>query len=244
MRDLAAAAVLLATLALVGCPKAQAPTPGELSMQLRAATPGYALVHAAAAGDRPRTYLHVRESALADLVLGSSPAQAKARYGDPKQIAHAPEGDWWEYEEVLKVAENATPPSHPPARDEVGTLRLLFVPLTVVVKPAGKAMVADASASGAAAAVSPKLLSQIQAWAPGRQETRSLVRLLDPVARVESKYGAPARKLAVGKTGGELWLYPAADVGFVVSPPEPVSAEVDGPATAPGRVISATIVGL
>ena len=63
-----------------------------------------------------------------------------------------------------------------------------------------------------------KLLAHIQAWAPARFQTRSLVRVLDQASRVERKYGKAPQILPWGREGGEVWLYPAANVGFVVTP--------------------------
>ncbi len=64
----------------------------------------------------------------------------------------------------------------------------------------------------------PKLLSHIQAWAPARFQTKSLVRVLDPAVRIERKYGKAPKVLPWGGQGGEVWLYPAANVAFVVTP--------------------------
>lgn len=75
-------------------------------------------------------------------------------------------------------------------------------------------------------------LRQIRAWAPGDAETRTLVRLLDDAARVRRKYGAAPVTLRWGD--GEGWLYPAANVAFVVTP-----ADATG-----DRVVDGLIVGL
>lgn len=64
----------------------------------------------------------------------------------------------------------------------------------------------------------PKVLAHIQAWSPARFQTRSLVRVLDLASRVERKYGKAPQVLPWGREGGEVWLYPAANVGFVVTP--------------------------
>ncbi len=66
--------------------------------------------------------------------------------------------------------------------------------------------------------VPPKVLVHIQAWSPARFQTRSLVRVLDPAGRVERKYGKAPQVLPWGREGGEVWLYPAANVGFVMTP--------------------------
>jgi hypothetical protein len=80
----------------------------------------------------------------------------------------------------------------------------------------------------------PAKLVQIQAWAPAPHETTTLVRALDPATRVTRKYGAPAKKLAVGGNGAEAWIYPAANVAFVVTPPDEKER----------RSVGAIIVGL
>ena len=63
-----------------------------------------------------------------------------------------------------------------------------------------------------------KVLAHIQAWAPARFQTRSLVRVLDAASRVERKYGQAPQVLPWGREGGEVWLYPAANVGYVMTP--------------------------
>lgn len=225
MRRLALAAALL----LTGCPKAEPPTPGEVAANLRGSAPSYGALHAAAAG-AAEDVLKVKEAGLAELPLGCSPARVKARYSDPNRRTKAAEGEWWEYDEVLKTAAQQDPRGDGrPRHDEIGTLRLLFVP----VPPDPKDPDAPTQA-----------LSQIQAWAPGSQETRSLVRLLDPVARVTRKYGEPPRKLWMGLSGGEVWVYPASNVAFVISPPQAADVPEGAPAEAPSREVVATIVGL
>lgn len=79
----------------------------------------------------------------------------------------------------------------------------------------------------------PAALAQIQAWAPSRLETLTMVRPLDPASRLERKYGAPFRKLP-WKGGAEAWLYPASNVAYVVTAP-------DGEER---RHVAAVIVGL
>lgn len=79
----------------------------------------------------------------------------------------------------------------------------------------------------------PQVLAHIQAWAPARFQTRSLVRVLDPVVRIERKYGKAPKVLPWGGQGGEVWLYPAANVAFVVTP---MWAEQP-------RYVAATLVG-
>lgn len=77
------------------------------------------------------------------------------------------------------------------------------------------------------------LLTHIQAWAPGRQETRSMVRLLDVASRIERKYGAPV-KVVDWRQGSQVWVYPAANVAYLMTP-----------AQAPEqRQVAATFVGL
>lgn len=80
------------------------------------------------------------------------------------------------------------------------------------------------------------VLAHIQAWAPSRLETASLIRVLDPAVRLERKYGAPAKKLPWGGRGAEVWLYPAANVGYVVSRPLESGQE--------NRVVAGILVGL
>jgi hypothetical protein len=80
----------------------------------------------------------------------------------------------------------------------------------------------------------PQVLAQIQAWAPSSHQTSTLVRVLDPAVRVTRKYGAPTKTIAVGGAGGEAWVYPAANVAFVVTPPDDKDR----------RSVGAIIVGL
>lgn len=78
----------------------------------------------------------------------------------------------------------------------------------------------------------PATLVQVQAWAPTRYETETLLRPLDPATRLERKYGVAPERLA--HAGGEVWLYPAADAAFVVSAPSETGE----------RAIMAVFVGL
>jgi hypothetical protein len=66
----------------------------------------------------------------------------------------------------------------------------------------------------------PAKLAQVQAWPGSSAETASLMRVLDPAVRLTRKYGAPAKTLPLGATGAEVWVYPAADAAFVVTPPD------------------------
>lgn len=79
-------------------------------------------------------------------------------------------------------------------------------------------------------------LIHIQAWAPSEAETVSMIRVLDPAVRLTRKYGAPAAKVAWGGRGAEAWLYPAANVGYVVSRPLETGSE--------NRVVAGILVGL
>lgn len=79
-------------------------------------------------------------------------------------------------------------------------------------------------------------LTHIQTWAPSRYETASMVRVLDPAVRLSRKYGAPAKKLAWGGRGAEVWLYPAANVGYVVTRPLEAGKE--------NRVVAGILVGI
>ncbi|MEB3285602.1 MAG: hypothetical protein VKN33_09980 [Candidatus Sericytochromatia bacterium] len=58
-------------------------------------------------------------------------------------------------------------------------------------------------------------VAQVQVWWPTRHMTRTMVRALDPAARVLRKYGTPPHQLPWG--GGQAWIYPAANVAFVVT---------------------------
>ena len=237
----------LMVMAVAGCPKAQAPTPGAVADKLRQDAPSYEALHRAFAAGPTKNVLLQRETGLAELPLGATQDQVHQRYGDPNHRLKTSEGEWWEFEEVLKLASEdesdsdkpARPEGDKPARNITGTLRLLFKPRPVIT-------VADPAATTAVVPQGPvpqapvMNLVQIRAWAPGAQETSSLVRLLDPISRVERKYGAPSHKLPVGWGGGEVWIYPAANVAFVISPPHKFD-EVEGP---PTRIVAGTIVGL
>lgn len=185
---------VLALAALAGCVRQAEPeSPGEAAAELRKQPLGYGSLHAAVGGKPVENPLVVRESGLAELALGATPEQVKARYGEPARTQDGPEGQWWEYEG-----------SEPKAN-----LRLLF---------AGQ----------------PLALAQIQAWAPSAHQTSTLVRVMDPAVRVTRKYGAPATTVKVGGNGGEAWVYPAANVAFVVTPPDDKDR----------RTVGAIIVGL
>lgn len=230
------ALVLLAALLVAGCPKAQAPTPGQVAGQLRQDVPSYGAIHRAAAEGPAKNVLLQRESGLAELALGATQGQVHERYGDPNRRTRTGDGEWWEFDEVVALA-TPDPEASPKRRvkrldNPTGTLRLLFQPREQAPGPA---------ATEAAEPRPPvQTLVQIQAWAPGDEETRSMVRLLDPIARVERKYGAPAHKLSIGWGGAEVWLYPAANVAFVVTAPQPQ----DEPELPAVRVVAGTIVGL
>jgi hypothetical protein len=223
-------ALALAALLVAGCPKAQAPTPGEVAGQLRQDAPSYGTLHRAAAEGPTKNVLLQREAGLAELALGATQAQVRERYGEPNRTRHTGDGEWWEFDEVLAIATPDPEAPKKPVHNPTGTLRLLFQPRAQVVDPAATD----------AAKPQQEALVQIQAWAPGDQETTTMVRLLDPVARVERKYGPPVRKLGVGWGGAEVWLYPAANVAFVITAPEPQ----DEPDQPPQRVVAGTIVGL
>jgi hypothetical protein len=228
-------ALVLAAGLLVGCPKTQAPTPGEVAGQLRQDAPSYGTLHQAAAAGPAKNVLLQHETGLAELPLGATQGQVHQRYGDPNRKFRSNDGEWWEFDEVVELAtpepaEDGKKPA--PVHNPTATLRLLFQP---------RAQAADPAATDAATPRQPvQTLVQIQAWAPGAQETRSMIRLLDPLARVARKYGEPARKLGVGWGGAEVWLYPAANVAFVITAPQPQ----DAPELPPQRVVAGTIVGL
>lgn len=78
----------------------------------------------------------------------------------------------------------------------------------------------------------PPTVSQIRAWAPSQLETRTMVRPLDPAERLTRKYGAPDATLPWG--AGEAWLFPAANVAYVLTP-----AGDEG-----HRLVAGVIVGL
>jgi hypothetical protein len=229
------ALVLLAALLVAGCPKAQAPTPGQMAGQLRQDVPSYGAIHRAAAEGPARNVLLQREAGLAELALGATQGQVHERYGDPNRRTRTADGEWWEFDEVVALATpdpDASPKPRKRPENPTGTLRLLFQP---------REQAADPAATDAADPRPPvQALVQIQAWAPGDEETRSMVRLLDPIARVERKYGDPPRKLSIGWSGAEVWIYPAANVAFVVTAPQPQ----DEPELPPVRVVAGTIVGL
>lgn len=184
----------LALAALAGCVRQAEPeSPGEAAANLRKQPLAYGTLHAAV-GDKPvENPLVVRESGLAELALGATPEQVKARYGEPTRTQDGPDGQWWEYE----------------GSDPKANLRLLFT---------GQ----------------PLALAQIQAWAPSPHQTSTLVRVMDPAVRVTRKYGPPAKTLKLGDGGGEAWVYPAANVAFVVTPPDDKDR----------RTVGAIIVGL
>jgi hypothetical protein len=185
-------ALLLVGLALSGCVRQAEPeSPVEAATALRAQGVPYAELHAVA--DAAAHPLVVRETGLAELQLGASQAQTKARYGEPTRIKESPDGIWWEYEEA----------------DPQSNLKLLF--------------------TGAQ-----NTLAQVQAWPPSAHETRTLVRVLDPVTRVTRKYGQPAKTLKLDATGAEVWVYPAANAAFVVMAPDEKAR----------RSVGAVIVGL
>lgn len=75
-------------------------------------------------------------------------------------------------------------------------------------------------------------VTQIQAWWPSRHLTRTLIRPFDPAARVLRKYGPPEQLVPWGL--GQAWVYPTANVAFIVTrdvPPEE-------------RVVAGIVVGL
>jgi hypothetical protein len=242
-------------LLLLGCPKAEAPTPGEVSKQLRAHVPSIEALHAAAASGPVKDFLRLRENGLADLEIGESTSRVKERYGDANRIFNASGGVWWEYDQILRVASDQEPgPDGKAPKDITGTLRLFFsnlrasAPVVPMAHLESGALMRDLKTTLPAnakveQAVSP-VLTQIQAWAPGAQETRSMVRLLDPVSRIERKYGPAPKTLKLGWTGGEVWLYPAANVAFVLSPPQATEETAGLPAAPKTRFVSGTIVGL
>lgn len=243
MRGLALGFALAGALALAGCPQSQPPTPGEVAAQMRGSAPSFDALHAAAAKGHDDV-LEVRETMLGHVALGEAPARVKERLGEPNRRFKRPEGEWWEYEEVVKSAAQQDPGEDgKPPRDIVSTLAVLFKDVPPHIAPAG-----DPVASGAAVTPAPETatqaVAQIRAWAPGDAETRSMVRLYDPAARVERKYPKPADKLWVGLTGGEVWVYPAANVAFVMSPPLPTDDEDGAAKCAPSRFVAGTIVGL
>jgi hypothetical protein len=198
---------------------------------MRAFAPSIEALHAAAVAKSNKDFLRLRESGLADLVIGESSSNVRIRYGEPNRTVRAKGGEWWEYDEILRLAsDQETGPDGKPPKDITGTLRLYFA-------------AAPAGLESALIKAMP-LLTQIQAWAPGDQETRSMVRLLDPVSRIERKYGPAPQKLKVGWTGGEVWIYPAANVAFVVSPLQAVEEPEGMPAGPKTRLVAGTIVGL
>jgi hypothetical protein len=81
-------------------------------------------------------------------------------------------------------------------------------------------------------------LTHIQTWAPSRFETSSLVRVLDPAIRLTRKYGAPVKTLDWGRQGAQVWLYPAANVGYVVTRPLETGKNDQN------RVVAGILVGL
>jgi hypothetical protein len=187
------ALLLMAAVALTGCVRdAEPPSPGEAAEAARLAGVPYAALHRALEGQATTSPLVVKETALAGLPLGSEPALARSRFGEPATQQVEAEGEWWTYD--------ATGGPH---------LKLLF---------AGK----------------PAKLVQVQAWPGSTAETITLVRVLDPAVRLTRKYGAPTSTLKLGDTGAEVWVYPAADAAFVVTPPD----EKDR------RSVGAIVVGL
>lgn len=131
---------------------------------------------------------------------------------------------------LVASAMPATPAPSPPPSDAT--------PIELVPPPEAAASV-DAAPEAPVVAPTPtppplKVLAHIQAWSPARFQTRSLVRVLDLASRVERKYGKAPQVLPWGREGGEVWLYPAANVGFVVTP-----AWEEQP-----RHVAATLVGL
>lgn len=75
-------------------------------------------------------------------------------------------------------------------------------------------------------------LAQVRAWAPSLLETRTMIRPLDPASRLARKYGGSGTVLPWGR--GEAWLYPSANVGYVLTP-----AVGEEP-----RLVAGVIVGL
>ncbi|MEB3328601.1 MAG: hypothetical protein VKQ33_05155 [Candidatus Sericytochromatia bacterium] len=165
--------------------------------------------------------LRLREKGLAEVPLGASTDAVRMRFGAPHQTASTVDGLWWDFDELapLPVERRQPSPDTPPdehlepdAWRNTAHLRVLFHQ--------------RADGEGAARVV------HLQAWAPARFMTRSLVRPLDPSTRVLRKYGPPVHTRAWGT--GELWIYPDADVAFVVTPDHP-----DQP-----RVVAGILVGL
>lgn len=234
-----ALALALATATLAGCSLFQRTPeePARIADRLRLAPVPYEQLQAAAARGPARNVLWLRETYMAELQLGATPKQVRQHWGEPTRVKTTAAGTWWEFDEVYPKP-GATPEPIPSgqAPDErsepnvtrVGmNLRLLFVgaPPTAATPPPSEAPVAPSAEPGAtptprpAASALPGLtLAHIQAWAPARFQTRTLVRVLDLASRVERKYGRAPRILPWGRDGAEAWIYPAANVAFVVTP--------------------------
>lgn len=290
-------ALVLATGMLTGCfwLSAQPPTPADVADRVRQRPVPYAALLAAARDPGPG-YLILRETGLADLVLGTTLPQVKARYGAPARSRETSEGLWWEYDDTLPnpaaespaedstaangvLAPDGTPEEGANTTPRRGThLRLLFArvsatprpsasprlePKGAAVKPVAPVVESESLEPGGTEIILPSQVARpavvpsvqplplssppgpkvappdarlvhIEAWAPSRHLTRSLIRPLDSVGRVSRKYGPAEQMVPWGEGGVTAWLYPAADVGFVVSPSREDS---------PGSVL-AVLVGL
>jgi hypothetical protein len=165
--------------------------------------------------------LRIREVALAEVPLGAQAEAVRARFGSPRRTHSDADGLWWEFEEFAPLPverRQAAPDAPPEAQLEPDAWRNLSH-IRVLLNQ-------RADGEGAARVV------HVQAWAPARFMTRSMIRPLDPAARVVRKYGPPPRTRAWG--AGEVWTYPEADVAFVVTPDHPEQP----------RVVAGILVGL
>ncbi|MEB3195873.1 MAG: hypothetical protein VKP62_01590 [Candidatus Sericytochromatia bacterium] len=157
--------------------------------------------------------LWVKETGARGLPLGANKETVRLRWGKPERVAASNRGEWWEYEEV-----SATLPGARAKEEGLGG----DVPQTGLHV---KLFFADAAEP---------VVNHIQVWAPSRLQTRTFLRPLDPATRVIRKYGPPAASLRWGFGGGEVWIYPAADVAYVVTPEHPQQP----------RAIAAILMGL
>jgi hypothetical protein len=221
MRAAKLVAAVLATLTLPGCAAlfvGKPEAPDVLAERLRREPVSFgSLREALQAGPS----LRLREAGLAEVALGATAERVRVRFGAPRKATSTPDGLWWDFEELAPLpverrqpATDAPPDEQlePDAWRNTAHLRVLLEQ-----RPDGE---------GAARVI------HLQAWAPARFTTRSLVRPLDPAARVLRKYGPPVRTRAWG--AGEVWTYPDADVAFVVTPDHPEQP----------RVVAGILVGL
>lgn len=174
-------------LALSGCVRQAEPeSPVEAAVALRAQGVPYAELRAAVGAETSAHPLVVRETGLAELALGASQAQTKARYGEPTRIKESPEGIWWEYEEAdpksnLKLlftgAQNtlAQVQAWPPSAHETRTLVRVLDPATRVTRKYGQpTKTLKLGAAGAEVWVYPAANAAFVVMAPDEKARRSV----------------------------------------------------------------------